>query len=68
MKKLFVILAAGIFTFSSCKKDWTCTCKVPDVPFGVTESIKDKKKKEAQSECEAKGGTVNNVTVTCSID
>ena len=30
MKKLFILSCiAGLFTFSSCKKDYTCTCTSP---------------------------------------
>lgn len=71
MKKLFIIMAAGTFVLSSCKKDWTCECTVAGTPYGVSETIKDKKKNDAQSECQSKGGSGivmgMEVTVTCDI-
>ena len=37
---------------TSCKKDYTCTCKVSGVAVPAVE-IKDAKKKDAQNSCDA---------------
>lgn len=67
MRKLFIIMAVGTIVLSSCKKDWTCGCSVAGTPYGATETIKDKTKKDARSECQAKGGSAFGVTVTCDL-
>ena len=28
MKKVLLIAVAGMFVLTSCKKDWTCDCKI----------------------------------------
>jgi hypothetical protein len=53
MKKTVILACATLFfaaTMTSCKKDYTCTCKI----FGQTSTseIKDAKKKDAESACD----------------
>ena len=75
MKKivLFAMVAIVASTFTSCKKDYTCTCTtketgVPDVVTTVT--IKNATKSDAQKACSGNasvsGGGVG-ISITCSL-
>ena len=61
------LLALG---FTSCKKDYKCTCSVAGVASAST-TIKDTKK-NAKSACEKNSTTVTSngmsITSTCTID
>ncbi len=70
MKKIAPLAAALLltFAFTSCKKDYTCTCTVTTGGIsatGVSGTIHDTKKK-AKDACEKDNGTqtINGVTVT----
>jgi hypothetical protein len=57
MKKLPLFIALALFaglTFSSCRKDYTCTCTVTVIDTSVTfvTKISDSKKKIAEAECD----------------
>lgn len=53
MKKLFLITIVGAFALTSCKKDWTCECTAG--ALSVSNTIKDKSKKDAKKDCETSG-------------
>lgn len=67
MKKIiFFVAALGAFTFTSCKKDYTCTCKNnADGAVVSAATITNDTKKHASESCSQ--GTVSG-TVTCSVD
>jgi len=75
MKKIAPLAAALLltFAFTSCKKNYTCTCTVTSngvSATGTSSSFKDTKK-NAKAACEKNNSTqtVNGVTITtsCSI-
>ena len=65
MKKAFTLIAGIAFVavlFTSCKKDYTCTCTITG---GVSSSTTiNASKKDATTACEA--GTIAGI-VTCAI-
>jgi len=62
MKKLFFIMLAGFFLFSSCRKTRECVCTYSD-GSSYTETYLLAKKKEAQAMCEDK----QYVGVSCEL-
>jgi hypothetical protein len=70
MKKVFLLAAAGLFLFASCKKDYTCECVMTTSINGVTvatsqptsTSIPKSTKSNAESACNA----MNTSTSTSS--
>ena len=72
MKKLLSIAAVtvALVSLSSCKKDYTCTCKY--TPTGFTEqtsttTLADYKKKDAETACVNIQSTYNLVGGTCEL-
>ncbi len=58
MKKHFIIALAALALFgTSCKKDWTCTCKSVGGGPDQTFNFEQMKKKDAKSHCDAKPST-----------
>jgi hypothetical protein len=61
MKKITLLAAAAFIaiSFTSCKKDYTCTCTVPAQGSSPAETytyqLKDVKKKDAKSACNSVG-------------
>ena len=56
MKKVMLFVAVAAFaatTFTSCKKDYTCECKMGSDTY--TYELKDVKKKDAKDACNAAG-------------
>lgn len=53
MKKVIAFAAFGVavLSFTSCKKDYTCTCKANGLPDQVL-SIQKAKKADAESACQ----------------
>ncbi|MCF8451550.1 MAG: hypothetical protein K9G49_16880 [Taibaiella sp.] len=76
MKKIVVLVSvlAVTLAFTSCKKDYNCTCSYGNGPTASTHVtvLKNKKKKEALSSCKAKQGPSSvsgvTVTITCNLD
>lgn len=63
MKKLTILLTAILaISFSSCKKDWICTCSYDD---GNVHKIIGVPKKTAEANCISK--TENGQTETCEL-
>lgn len=69
MKKVFAIavLTLAVFSFSSCRKDYTCTCKISGQ---VEETIPILKSKKSQAETFCKNIESANAAdgYSCSID
>lgn len=63
MKKMFVIMAAGLFLVS-CKKDWACECTLGSLSH--TSTIKNKSLKDATDECND-SGSILGVDYDCSV-
>ncbi len=72
MKKIFA-LAIVVVALASCKKDYTCTCKVtnsatntdittPTEFAGLSKSEAD----EAKTNCESVNATVGPITTACT--
>ncbi len=70
MKKVLIMASFAVFVLASCKKDYTCTCKVNGVSTGSSTTIKDTKK-NAESRCNEGDNTTTafgvTVTTECSI-
>jgi len=68
MKKVFAICAVALFavSFTSCKKDYTCTCTtvVTGIDDVVTTSTLNASKKDATTACDAAGA---GAATTCVI-
>ena len=68
MLKVAAILALGMISLASCKKDYTCECTTGNETALVTTSeIKNKTLKDAKKACENGSGTTLGVTRTCKI-
>jgi hypothetical protein len=74
MKKLFplMVFALAATMFTSCKKDYSCTCTVTVGGVSTQQpaaTIKDATKKDAKSKCSdlEKGYTSLGATASCSI-
>jgi hypothetical protein len=68
MKKALLIGSLGVFgvlALASCKKDYTCDCTINGAT--VSSQIKDAKKKDAQSECDALGVSASLAGGSCSL-
>lgn len=67
MKKITLLAAAGIvaFSFSSCKKEYTCECSGAGYPT-TTVTAEFKKKKDAESWCNVSTTTAGS-TYSCKL-
>jgi hypothetical protein len=73
MKKLLSIAAVtvALISLSSCKKDYTCTCKFSGVGAGtpnVVAQINDSKKADAKEACDELTTSYTPIGGSCSID
>lgn len=72
MKKLFPVAAVAVLAmmFTSCKKDYTCTCT--STVAGTTTTVSGKtgkmSKKDAKAACEKGNVSTSFGSVTCKID
>ncbi len=58
MKKVFILaIIAGAFSFTSCKKDYTCECKTSSSSAVVPTTIPKAKKADAEKACETLNAT-----------
>ena len=66
MKKVLFLGAFALFGLASCKKDYTCECKITFMGQTTTSTTTiNAKKKDAQTTCE--NGTNAATGVTCAL-
>lgn len=74
MKKafsLFASVAIVAMLFTSCKKDWTCTCVVTNSGTQLTSTpttISNASKSDAKTTCDGFNSTVGTLVQTCTIN
>lgn len=68
MKKIapIVMVAFLAAAFTSCKKDYVCTCKI--LGQETKSDIKDAKKKDAQEACDKLDATAKILDGSCSLN
>ncbi len=68
MKKIFSLLAvvAILTAFTSCKKDYTCTCTTLGIESSTT--IEDKSKSEAEDICATADTAAQLAGGSCTLD
>lgn len=68
MKKIFLLAAAAVISFSmmSCKKDYTCTCTIAGVTS--TSTFDKVTKKDAQDACDALNATAAIGGGSCTLN
>lgn len=72
MKKLipFIIIAIAVTTFSSCKKEYTCTCTVVSGKVRDSVIVYDLGKltpRAAKRECKGKRGAIYGKLYDCNL-
>jgi hypothetical protein len=69
MNKLVLsAFALGVLGFTSCKKEYTCTCTSTGQGYSGTASITYvAKKKDAEKTCNGYEETADGVTTTCEL-
>lgn len=69
MKKFvaFAAICLAVLSFSSCRKDYTCTCKVAGQVV-ETDPIPKAKKSDAESICNSIQTSYSSLGYNCSID
>lgn len=70
MKKIASIAAIALFgamAMTSCKKDYTCTCKAADGSTTASYTYPKVKKKDAQSACDTWNNAVSATGGSCSL-
>ena len=69
MKKVFALaaLTLAVFSFSSCKKDYTCTCKATGLQ-DVVLNINKAKKSDAKSTCDQATTTYSAAGYSCELN
>lgn len=65
MKKALLVFGLGLFLLASCKKDYTCACKVNGQTVSTITITATKK--NATSACDANDSNMLGVTQDCSI-
>jgi len=73
MKKMLLasVVIAGMAMFTSCTKDYTCTCTSVSPDGTVTNTTRETisgTKGGAQKKCKQRDNVVNTTTTTCLID
>jgi len=68
MKKVFSFLAVVVFiaTFTSCKKDYTCTCTIAGVEQATP--LDDMKKSDAEDACATLDTAAQLAGGSCTLD
>lgn len=68
MKKMFLsgMVVMMALSFSSCKKDYTCTCTIGGIEIPTT--IKDVKKSEAKDDCDEADAVAALAGGSCKLD
>ena len=65
MKKYIGLGVFALILFTSCKKDWTCTC-TSNGNF-ASYIIEDQTKSDAKAECDSGDGSAAGITVDCEL-
>jgi len=65
MKKILLAFGFGLFLLASCKKDYTCVCKI-GVQTVSTVTINDTKK-NATATCDESDGYIFGIEQDCEI-
>ena len=65
MKKLVLAFGLGLFLLASCKKDYTCACKIDGQT--VSTSVINDTKKNAETLCNEGDANILGVVQDCSI-
>lgn len=74
MKKVLLasVVIAGMAAFTSCSKNYTCTCTSVQPDGTVTNTTKENisagRKKNAEETCKQRDNIVATTTTTCLID
>ncbi|TSA49476.1 MAG: hypothetical protein D4R43_03835 [Sphingobacteriales bacterium] len=74
MKKSLTLLASVALIavlFSSCKKDWTCTCVLTNSGTQLSSTpttISNASKADAKTTCDGFNSTVGTLVQTCTIN
>lgn len=72
MKKIAPIAALALLavSFTSCKKNYKCTCTwtMAGVSQSATTDLGKQKKSDAEAACSAKATSVAGVTYSCKLD
>ncbi|MBK7130566.1 MAG: hypothetical protein IPM74_11865 [Crocinitomicaceae bacterium] len=72
MKKvaLALVVVASAVVFTSCKKDYVCTCSgtVLGIPYsGADTTLADMTKKDAESKCDSFEFSIGSDSQTCEL-
>ena len=65
--KFSFILLLTVISFTSCTKEYTCTCTV-DGALPTVGTVEAKNKSQAKSECDKGDGSIFGVTLDCELD
>lgn len=75
MKQLLFAFCIAMLTigFSSCQKEYTCTCITTDTsgvlgPSELTSTLPSSKKSDAEDICASNGFTFGTLETVCSLD
>ena len=70
MKKVILGLAVGAFalSFSSCKKDYTCSCAWSDGSGSLTYTIPKSTKSDAEAVCNDYEYTIGTISWDCALE
>ncbi len=63
---LMIFAVVAVTSFSSCKKDWTCTCNTSGQT--TNHSIDNETLLNARSKCKSYEGSVLGVTTSCTLN
>ena len=66
MKKYIGLGVFALILFTSCKKDWTCTC-TSSIGGSSSYIIEDQTKSDAKAECDSGDGSAAGITVDCEL-
>ena len=72
MKKLVPVTAVAVLAmmFTSCKKDYKCTCTASyaGTTTSSTVDLGKQKKKDAEAACSSKATTTMGISYSCKLD
>lgn len=72
MKKLiiFAVVLGSVAAFTSCKKDYNCTCTgtITGITYSVDTTFTDMKKADAETQCNSLDWTFGTDSQDCELD